>query len=102
MSAVCRVGDIGRGICFAHKSPTPFTTTFVSGAPTVNANEKALCEIGTRGVTSCGHNTIATQGSSTVFSSSGKAVHRVGDSGIVVEGGTYIAVSGSDDVFAGG
>lgn len=98
---VARIGDQGQGICYAHSSPRPFTTTFVSGDETVNLNEKQMCTIGTLGVTSCGHRTMATTGSSTVFGTDGKAVHRVGDTGIVIEGGTYVVVSGSSDVFAG-
>lgn len=100
MPAVARVGDQGKGICYAHKSPTPFTTTFVQGDPTVTVDGKPMCVIGTIGKTTCGHTTVATQGSPTVFGTDGNAAHRVGDAGIVIEGGDYVVVSGSPDTFA--
>lgn len=101
MAAVCRVGDQGEGICRAHPSPRKFTTTFVTGAETLNGDGVAVCVIGTVGKTSCGHTTIATTGSTTVVGPDGKAVHRVGDTGIVVEGGSYVATTGSPDILAG-
>lgn len=101
MPNVCRVGDIGVGICYQHKHPTQFVTTFCKGDPITSANESQIITIGGLGRTSCGHVTMATTGSATVFGESDLAVHRVGDVGIVLGGGFYVAVSGSPNVFAG-
>jgi hypothetical protein len=101
MSEVCRVGDIGIGICYAHKHPVTFTTVFFQGDPITSVNDRQMMRIGDLGHTSCGHITRATTGSSTVFGLGDQAVHRVGDKGIVLQGGNYTAVTGSPNVFAG-
>lgn len=101
MPAVCRVGDLGVGICYQHDGPVRFTTVFCTGDPITSANGSPVVRIGDLGITSCGHITQATTGSSTVFGEGDQAVHRIGDRGIVLGGGTYVAVSGSPNVFAG-
>ncbi len=100
---VARVGDTGVGICYAHPTPTPFTTTFTEGNITALIDDKGVITIGAIGVTTCGHHTIAMTGSSTVEGDNSNGVHRVGDVGIVLEDnrGTYVCVSGSDDTTGG-
>lgn len=97
MSGMARIGDVGVGVCYWHDSPQTYTTTFVSGSPTVTVNNIPGCYIGTVGVASCGHATIALSGSHDV-SSENIGVHRIGDAG--QNGGPYIVVSGSQDVTA--
>ncbi len=93
---VCRIGDQGEGICYAHAQPTPFTTIFYTGAERVYADGIQVCVVGTLGHTSCGHTTRATNGS-TISDSPEGALHRVGDTGVVIEDerGTYVATTGS-------
>lgn len=97
-----REGDQGQGVCYGHSSPTPFTTTFTSQGCAVStvSNGKATAVIGTKGVTTCGHTTTATTGSSTV-TKEGKACHRVGDTGICDAGGYYTVISGSPNILVG-
>lgn len=98
MTKQARIGDTGSGICYGHQSPTPFTTTFTTGADTCLANGKSSCIVGTKGTTSCGHTTTATTGSLITFKE-GKAAHRVGDTGVVDGGlGTYVVDTGSPDI----
>lgn len=100
MPQVARVGDIGVGVCYAHDEPRDFVTVFVEGCSTVFANGQQVCCVGAIGVTSCGHTTMATQGSPAEYGESSQ-IHRVGDVGIVLEGGHYTCVQGSPDVYAG-
>ena len=100
MPQVCRTGDHGVGVCYQHKKPRKYTTTFIKGAATVIVNGQELVCIGGLGKTSCGHTTMATTGSATVDGEVNK-VHRVGDVGIVIGGGHYTATTGSPDTFAG-
>jgi len=99
MPAIMRVGDTGTGVCNAHTSPVACTITFTSGAATVNAEGRAVCTIGSVGVTSCGHTSKATTGSSTVMVE-GKGVHRAGDTGILIPSGSYTAGSSSSHTSA--
>lgn len=94
--AVCRIGDQGEGICYAHDTPTPFTTTFYTGSQIIDVGGIRVCIVGTFGHTTCGHTTRATTGSGLSGSTEG-ALHRVGDTGVVVENeqGTYTATTGS-------
>lgn len=103
MPDVCRIGDLGVGVCHLHDHPRSFVTTFVSADPIVDVNGRQMMRVGDIGVTSCGHRTIATTGSGTVVGSNGLPVHRVGDVGIVEGGGgVYVAITGSHDTEAGG
>lgn len=97
-SSVCKVGDIGMGVCPCHLSPVGYTTTFVTGAATVNTNGANTCNLATIGVSSCGHATVVLTVSSTV-NAEGTGVHRVGDSG--ANCGGYTAITGSDNVNSG-
>lgn len=99
MAKVCRVGDKGQGVCLGHKSPTPFTTTFITGDIST-ADGQPIATVGTLGQASCGHMTRATTGSSIVEAMNGQKVHRVGDQGVSLAGGTYTAISGSPVVDA--
>ncbi len=54
---------------------------------------RQLMCVGSKGVTDCGHNTVATTGSEFV-TVRGLGVHRVGDAGVIVEGGSYTATTG--------
>lgn len=101
LKEVCRIGDTGTGICYAHPSPTEFTTTFVSNpGTTVTADGRIICTVGAIGTTTCGHHTIAMTGSGESKDPLGHAFHRVGDTGVVVENteGTYVAITGSPTV----
>ena len=95
MSSQTRVGDIGIGICYCHLIPTPYVTVFVTGANSVQTNNLTSCIIGTIGIASCGHPTIALSGSPDVFLEN-SASHRIGDVG--ANCGPYTVVSGSPDV----
>jgi hypothetical protein len=95
---VCRLGDIGIGVCPAHRFPLNYVTTFISGADSVFADNINVCEIGTIGISTCGHPTVALTGSGTVSIFGPQGVHRIGDTGINF--GPYVAVTGSDNVSA--
>ncbi|MDF2435465.1 MAG: hypothetical protein JWP44_5096 [Mucilaginibacter sp.] len=96
---VCRIGDQGEGICFAHDTPQNFTTTFTTGSAVMFADGIQICVVGTIGTTTCGHHTRATTGSGLSGATDG-AIHRVGDVGVVIEDerGTYTATTGSPSV----
>lgn len=95
---VGRVGDIGIGVCPDHTSPVTYTSVLVIGSPTVFTNGVNTGFIGSIGISSCGHPTVALIGSPTVLANS-KPVHRVGDLG--ANSGTYTLVIGSPNVLAG-
>lgn len=92
---VCRVGDIGVGVCFGHPVPTPFVTVFINGDDIVSADGREVMRIGDIGICSCGHISIAVTGSELSKMSNGLGIHRVGDVGITTGPGTYVAVTGS-------
>lgn len=95
----CRMSDTGTGICPNHSSPRQYTTIFNIGATTVLTNNFGSANLGTVGISSCGHPTIALLGSSSV-NIEGKPSHRIGDTG--ANFGTYIALIGSPNVNDGG
>lgn len=93
--SVSRITDIGIGICPCHIPPQTYTTTFITGSPTVFVDELNVAIIGTIGTSTCGHNTVAMTGSS--ISSAGEIpIHRVGDTG--QNCGTYVTMTGSSNV----
>lgn len=94
-SKVCRVGDIGVGVCPGHPVPIPFVTVFVSGASGVKVDGRDIAITGTIGVASCGCATFAVS-SSSISNVEGVGIHRVGDIGVTSGGGAYVAISGSD------
>lgn len=98
MIPVGRLGDIGVGTCYCHRSPTPYVTTLISGSANVLTNMLPTAQIGSIGVGSCGHMTIALTGS---FNATANVlpVHRIGDSGQGCSG-TYTLISGSSNVLA--
>lgn len=93
-----RIGDIGLGVCPHHTHPESYTTVFVSGADSVLVNDSPCAIVGTIGISTCGHMTVALTGSTTVTSEN-QANHRIGDIGINY--GLYTTVTGSNDVFTG-
>jgi len=95
MTGVCRVGDLGVGVCPHHSSPQNYTTIFVSGIENVTSDDLQICVVGTIGVSTCGHPTIALTGSD-IVTADGIGIHRVGDMG--ANYGPYTAVGGSDNV----
>lgn len=95
MPAAARVGDTGHGTCPYHG---PVTITLTYGSTTTQADGKAVCTIGSTGVASCGHPTVATVGSSTT-QVDGKPVHRVGDTGTIAGSGNYVVDTGSPTYF---
>lgn len=98
MSKISRVGDIGVGICPCHITPVQYTTVFSDGCSIVKTNGMITTIVGTIGVSSCGHPTIAITGSN-VINLCNKQVHRVGDVGSNC--GPYTSISGSEDVDSG-
>lgn len=97
---VTRISDLGEGTC-----PTPghgnYTTTQITAAATVFSNNLGQCVIAsTTGEQTCGHTSIATTGSGTVFAEN-LAVHRISDTGDGGGGDIYTVITGSPDVFAG-
>jgi hypothetical protein len=88
-----RIGDIGVGSCPCHP-PIPvvgYVTIFVTGKG-AKSDGRDECTVGTVGVASCGHATVALTGSSTTLNA-GSPNHRVGDVG--ANCGAYVAVTGS-------
>lgn len=92
MSGLGKIGSQGIGICPCHRSPQDYITTLVTGAETVNVNGVAAAQVGSLGVSTCGHMTVALTGSESVFAE-GKQVHRLGDQG--VNCGNYTLIEGS-------
>jgi len=88
---------MGAGICYhpSHSSPEAYVTVFVSGADTVSADGINVCFVGTVGIASCGHPTVALSGSPTV-TGEGIALHRTNDVG--ANYGPYVALAGSPTV----
>jgi uncharacterized Zn-binding protein involved in type VI secretion len=95
MSGIGGIGSMGIGTCPCHKTPQNYITTLITGAPTVLVNGTGAGQVGSIGVSSCGHPTVAITGSSTVFAD-GEPVHRVGDTG--VNCGQYVLIEGSPNV----
>lgn len=52
MPDVCRIGDLGVGVCHLHDHPRSFVTTFVSADPIVDVNGRQMMRVGDIGVTS--------------------------------------------------
>ena len=98
MTNQTRVGDTGIGVCPCHDTPVSYTTVFTTGASTVGTNNKASAIVGSIGISSCGHPTIALTGSKTILKEN-KPSHRIGDTG--TNCGSYVVVSGSNDVNVG-
>lgn len=96
-SPISRIGDIGVGTCPCHDGPVGYTTIFLTGSPTVDANALPVVRIGDLGVASCGHITTALTGSS-VVDANAIGVHRIGDMG--ANCGSYVSISGSPTVDA--
>lgn len=93
-----RLGDVGHGVCPAHKHPESYMTVFVTGADTVKTNDITSAIIGTVGVSTCGHMTVALTGSNTVRAQN-EPMHRVEDVGMNY--GMYTTLTGSSDTFVG-
>ena len=99
MQPVCRVGDIGVGVCLGHKNPTPFVTVFTTGSSVATEEGQGLATVTTVGVATCGHTTVAVTGSP-LTTADGMPVHRVGDIGVSSGGGTYVAATGSPTILS--
>lgn len=97
MAFISRVGDIGMGRCPAHKSTKSYTTIFTVGSPNVFVNGRPCAIVGTVGMASCGHPTIALTGASIGFVN-GSPIHRVGDTG--TNPGAYTTMVGSGNSFS--
>lgn len=92
MSLLGRVGDIGTGICYCHKHPTPYITTIISGTSNVLINNLPTALVGSIGVSTCGHMTTALTGGGMLVNDI--LVHRVGDTGQGCSG-SYTLITGS-------
>ena len=95
MAGLGKLGSQGIGVCPCHRTPQDYVTTLITGAGTVNVNGASAGQVGSLGVASCGHMTVALTGSASVFAE-GKQVHRVGDQG--TNCGPYVLISGSENV----
>jgi len=101
MPAIARVGiDHGKGVCHCHPVPINVTVQFTTGASSVLINGHVCCIVTSKGVASCGHPTVATEGSPDTFAE-GQPVHRIGDAGTIGPSGcgVYTVVTGSPDTF---
>lgn len=94
-----RVGDIGMGVCLAHGIPIPINVIILQGALLKNAFGQPIAQIGSQGLCSCGHMSIALQGAATV-KALGIGVHRVGDMGLP-PAGNYVMTQGAPTVLSG-
>ncbi len=54
----CRVGDIGIGVCYSHKTPQAITGTIMIGSPNVQINSMSSARFGDPIICSCGHVSI--------------------------------------------
>ena len=93
------VGSQGVGVCLAHLIPIPITVTIIQGVPTVLAMGAPVATIGSIGICSCGHTSVALSGASTVLAT-GIGVHRVGDMGLP-PAGNYTLTTGAATVLSG-
>lgn len=78
MQPVARIGDIGIGTCYCHKSPITVVGTIVAGSSTKFANNIGIARIGDMVICSCGHVTTIVMGSPSVFADNIPA-SRMGD-----------------------
>lgn len=98
MTYIARVTDIGQGDCSSHG---PATTIFMNGANSVIIEGQPACIIDiTKGNATCGDETLAIEGSASVFFE-GKAAHCVGHRGVFESGGEYIVMTGANSVTVG-
>lgn len=103
---VARLGDTGSGICNGHSGGSrQVTVTFTgNGDSKTSVNGQSLCTVGTVGLASCGHTTVATTGTVSILTVDGFGLHRVGDQGDILDGsnvvGSYTVTSGSTTVLA--
>lgn len=87
------------GVCLAHGIPIPINVIIMQGSPTVLATGLPIAQIGSQGLCSCGHMSIALQGAPTVLAAS-IGMHRVGDMGLP-PAGNYVMTQGAPTVLAG-
>ena len=92
--ALGKLGSIGVGSCPCHPPlpPVTYNTIISTGAPTVNVNGVSAAIIGSVGISSCGHATVALTGSACVIAN-GQGLHRTGDIG--ANCGNYILLTGA-------
>lgn len=98
MPNAARNGDMVIGTCPCHKTPTPWTATWVS-ATTVMADGQPRVNMACMAIASCGHPVAAVVGSSSV-QINGSPAHRVGDA--AQNCGMGVTVTGSPTVITGG
>lgn len=75
---VCRIGDIGIGVCPCHKNPITVVGTILTGSPNVMANSIGKARVGDLVMCSCGHPATIILGNWTVLAG-GMAQARMGD-----------------------
>lgn len=93
MKSICRVGDSGSGYCDLHEHRIPITVTLTSGEIDIETEGLPTATVGSTGIASCGHPTVALTGSVN-YTVNGKGVHRVGDQG-TTGSGVYTMTTGS-------
>lgn len=92
------ISSLGIGICPCHDGSVQYTTLISSGSPKDYSSGKNSARITSLGVSTCGHITIALQGSGTVFYE-GKKSHDIGDCG--QNCGQYVLVRAYNKVIVG-
>ena len=98
MGSICKVGDVGAGICYGHKTPISTTGTIITGSGNIFCNGLGVATMGDTVLSSCGHTGTIITGSGSVFCN-GKGAARIGDS----FDGTFkgVLITGSGDIFSG-
>lgn len=94
----CRISDTGMGQCLhASHAPTipfPYITVFSAGSVDTITNDLGTIFIGSPGLSTCGHPTVALVGSTTVIVND-LGLHRLSDTG--ANFGPYVANVSSVD-----
>jgi uncharacterized Zn-binding protein involved in type VI secretion len=98
MPVVCRIGDIGTGICTCHPTPISTSGVIVTGASISSVEGQNIARIGDIVLSSCGHTGIIMVGSNDSICE-GSPIARVGDNfsgcftGILVSGASTVSVN---------
>jgi uncharacterized Zn-binding protein involved in type VI secretion len=98
MPAICRIGDVGVGICNCHDSSINTSGVIVTGASISSVEGQNIARIGDIVLSSCGHTGIIIVGSNDSVCE-GSPIARVGDNfsgcftGILVSGASTVSVN---------
>jgi uncharacterized Zn-binding protein involved in type VI secretion len=78
MPATSRIGDLGAGVCYCHRSPIPMVGMLITGDSSVYTENSPTSRVGDIVLGFCGHIGVMIAGSSGIYST-GRAVVRTGD-----------------------